>query len=89
MVAELGLIKVLNVPQEFCFQGTAAEIVQQLANVLAVELPASITNVWVGPTEPPDTQNWALWVARNNAGTFVGLRVVSDGVWLQVVDPPP
>lgn len=81
MVAQQGLVKVLEVPQNFCFQGTAGDILTQIANHLAVQLPETISNVVVSASEPSDIQNTALWVRTDNAGNFIGLYVVSEGNW--------
>lgn len=88
MVAQLGLVKVLGLPQDFCFKGTAADILQLIASYLAVELPESITNVVVGNSEPTDIQNTALWIRQNASGTFQGLYVVSGGQWVPIYPVP-
>lgn len=81
MIAELGLLKVLGVPQNFCFEGSAADILQQIATHLGVSLPDSISNVWVGSSEPPNSQTYALWVRQDNAGNAIGLYVIDGGSW--------
>lgn len=85
MAAELGLIKVLNLPQSFCFQGSAADIIQQIAAALAVDLPDTITNVYVGPNAPVNPQDTAIWVRQDNSGLFLGLYVVSNGQFVLAV----
>jgi hypothetical protein len=79
---QLGLVKVLDVPQNFCFRGTAGDILQQIAAALAVQIPSTITNVEVGNEEPVDIQNIAIWVRQDNAGNFIGLYVVDGGKWV-------
>lgn len=77
-------VEVVNLPQEFCFRGSAADILTQIAASLGVKLPASITNVVIGNTEPVNPQVTALWVRTDGAGNFIGLYVVSDGNWVNV-----
>lgn len=81
MVAQLGLVKVLNIPQNFCFQGSAGDILQQIAANLAVQLPSSITNVVVGNSEPTNIQTTAIWVRQDGSGQFIGLYTVNEGSW--------
>lgn len=84
MASQLGLVKVLSLPETFCFTGTAGDILIQIANALAVDLPDSISNVIVSASEPVDTQNTAIWVRTDNSGTFIDLYVVSVGQWVSL-----
>lgn len=81
-----GAVKVVNLPDLACFTDFA-DFVQKLADSLVIEIPDSITNVVVGNSEPTDS-NTALWVRRDNSGTFVGLYVYTSGVWAPIYPVP-
>lgn len=78
-------IKVLGLPQTFCFTGTTANIIQQIADALVAEAgDGDFSNVVVGNSEPTNPQTTALWIRQDNSGTFVGLYVYSGGTWLAI-----
>jgi hypothetical protein len=64
------------------------EFVQALPSMLAVEVPASVSNVSVGNTQPNDDERDNLWVRKDNSGSFMGLFVYSQGAWQQIYPPP-
>lgn len=82
-----GAVKILNLPDVACFE-TIQQWAAALAEQLVIEIPSTITNVVIGNSEPTDSQNTALWVRRDNAGTFIGLYVFSSGAWLQIYPVP-
>lgn len=87
MVDYAANLKVKGLPQNFCFKGTAADIMQQIASFLIAQVPNSITNVWLGNSEPT-SPNYALWVRQDNSGNFLGLYAFTEGSWVQIVAAP-
>lgn len=79
-------LKVLGIPETFCYENVT-QFVQALATNLVAVIPTSITNVVVGNIEPNDTQRFSVWFRLNNAGTFVGIYVFSDGKWVPLFPP--
>lgn len=68
------------------------EVINALPNLLAPEMPNSITNVIVGNTQPTDSQTSSIWFRLSNSGSFLGIYVFSQGAWHQIypvnVDTP-
>ena len=81
-------LRVLNLPQNFCFQGDAAQILQQIAASLVGQLPMGASNVVIGNSEPTDPAVTALWLRTNNSGAFVGIYVFDSGSWVQIYPVP-
>lgn len=79
-------LKVLGIPENFCYE-SMPQFIQALTQFLVAVIPTSITNVVVGNIQPNDTQRFTLWVALDNAGKFVGLKVYSEGEWVLLFPP--
>lgn len=78
-----GAIKINDLPDLGCFT-SFEELLKALPTFLTVEIPSTITNVIVSNVQPLDDQRDALWVRRNNAGSFVGLYIYASGTWRQI-----
>lgn len=81
-----GAVSVVNLPDVSCFENFS-DFVVALAASLAIEIPQSITNVVIGNSEPTSTTT-ALWIRRDNSGTFVGFYVYSSSSWVQIYPVP-
>jgi len=74
-------------PTTACFT-TVGDFIEALPNFLVAEIPTSITNVIISNIQPLDSQRMTVWFRLNNAGTFIGIYVFSDGTWIQMFPPP-
>lgn len=83
----VGTVKVRNFPEEFCFE-TFEQFLAALQELLVVEIPASVTNVIVSNLEPSSSQRSSVWFRYDNAGSFIGIYLFTDGEWIQVLPPP-
>jgi len=83
----IGQLILKALPELECFTNFT-DFLKALPGLYAVEIPASVTNVIVGPAQPSSSQTSSIWVRVNNAGTFLGIYVFSDGNWIQVVPAP-
>lgn len=82
-----GSVKIVGLPDLACFE-TVQQWAAALASQLAIEIPDTITNVVIGNSEPINSQTTALWIRRDNSGTFVGLYIYSSGAWVQIYPVP-
>lgn len=80
IIAPLELIGFLD---GTCFE-SIQDFLTQLPNYLVAKIPASITNVIVGPFQPTDTQRDSIWFKTDNSGAFVGIYAFSSGTFTQV-----
>lgn len=78
-----GSIKINDLPDLGCFT-SFEELLKALPTFLTVEIPNTITNVIISNVQPLDDQRDALWIRRNNAGSFVGLYIYASGTWRQI-----
>jgi len=79
-----GALKILNLPDLACYT-SYAEAIQAIVANIGVELPqGDLTNVVVGNQQPSNSQLDALWIRKDNSGTFLGIYVYSGGEWVQI-----
>lgn len=64
----------------FCFT-SMQDFVQQLPNIIAAEVPGSVTNVVVSNIQPSDSQTTNIWFRLSNSGSFLSINVFSAGAW--------
>lgn len=74
-------------PSTACFTNIG-EFIESLPNFLIAQIPTSITNVIISNIQPLDSERNTIWFRLNNAGTFIGIYVFSDGTWIQMFPPP-
>lgn len=86
MTEVTGAIKFIDVPNDFCIT-TITELVKFIQKHGMVEFNASsITNVYVGTSQPTDTS--VIWFQISPSGNFVGVYVYAQSQWLLVFPPP-
>ena len=78
-----GVLKIDNLPDTECFTSWS-DFLKRLPYLLSVELPASVTNVNVGSSQPTDDERDNLWVRKDNSGSFLGLFIYAQGSWRQI-----
>lgn len=69
-----------NIPENACFENFR-QLLEALPQYLAVQIPASITNVIVSNVQPSSSQTTSIWFRVSNAGGFMGIYVFSQGNW--------
>lgn len=74
-----------------CFT-TWQDFIKDLPDLIAAEVPNSITNVIISNVQPSSSQTTSIWFRLSNDGSFLGLYVFSAGAWHQIypvnVDTP-
>lgn len=80
-------IVVVGLPETFCFE-TFRDLLLALPQFLSVEVPNSVTNVIVSPSQPLDSQTTSVWCRTNNAGGFEGIYVFANGEWVPIYPAP-
>ena len=83
----IGQLLLKTLPELQCFTNFT-DFLKALPDLYAVAVPSSVTNVIVGPSQPTSSQTSSVWVRINNAGTFLGIYVFSDGKWIQICPAP-
>lgn len=79
-----GNLVVKNLPETFCFE-SAHDLIEQLPSLLGVEIPsANVSNVVVSNAQPTDSETTKIWFRFNNAGSFVGIYVFTEGAWTPI-----
>lgn len=79
----VGAIKLTGLSELQCITNPE-EFAQALARAMVVEIPNFNQGVHVGPTEPSSPTTAGIWVKTDNAGTFLGFYVYSEGAWIAV-----
>lgn len=74
-------------PSTACFTNIG-EFIEALPQFLVAQIPTSITNVIISNIQPLDSERNTVWFRLNNAGSFIGIYVFSDGTWIQMFPPP-
>lgn len=82
-----GAIKLDGFREGQCFT-SIDDYTKALPGMLAVEIPASITNVTVSADQPTDDERDNLWFRRDNSGSFLGLYLYAQGAWQQIYPVP-
>lgn len=82
-----GSIKLDNLIETGCFT-SIDDFLKRLPDMLTVEIPADVTNVTIGSTQPNSDQLNNLWIKKDNSGSFVGLFLFAQGGWNQVYPVP-
>lgn len=83
----VGELRVTELVDALCLENIP-EFVKSLARVLVPVFSQTITNVYVGPGEPPSTERGFVWFRTDNSGSFLYIAVYSGGQWLQVFPAP-
>jgi hypothetical protein len=78
-----GTLK-LDTFQEGRVYSNVDDLIQSLADIFAIEIPTTVTNVIVSSEEPGDDFKTGVWVRRNTAGTFSGIYLFQAGAWTKV-----
>lgn len=82
-----GALKVTGLLEDLCIE-SLQELIQTLPQLLSVQIPASITNVTIGPEQPGDSERQNLWIRTDNSSDFVGIYIYALGQWRQVYPVP-
>ncbi len=82
-----GAIKLNSFPDRACFSSWG-DFITQIPSFLSVEIPASISNVLVGTTQPTEDDREKLWLRRSTNGSFIGWYVFSAGAWAPFYNIP-
>lgn len=78
-----GGLVVQNIPENACFT-SFVELLKALPTYLGVQIPDSVTNVIVSNIQPTSGDTTKVWFRLNNAGSFVGIYVFSQGEWRNI-----
>lgn len=78
-----GAIKLDGLLDTRCFQSWE-DFVKALPQLLAVEIPTSITNVTVGNLQPSEDERDHLWMRKDASGSFVGIYLYGQGAWRKI-----
>lgn len=82
-----GSLVVQGMLEDKCFE-SVKDFILALPNILAVELPSSISNVTVGNVQPADYERDNLWIRKDNDGGFIGIYVFAKKNWQQIFPVP-
>lgn len=82
-----GALKLDSFLEDKCFTNWESFILS-IPTMFSVEVPAGITNVNVGNSQPTDDERDNLWVRKDNSGSFLGFYVYSQGAWRNIYPPP-
>jgi hypothetical protein len=83
----VGELVLKALPELQCFTNFN-DFLKQLPALYAVEVPSTVTNVIVSPSQPTSNQTSSVWIRMSNASQFYGLYVFSEGQWIQIVPAP-
>lgn len=86
-ITVIGELVLKALPELQCFTNFT-DFLKALPSLYAVEVPSSVTNVIVSPSQPTSSQTSAVWIRTSASGTFLGMYVFSDGAWMQIVPAP-
>lgn len=75
-----GALKLTSAIDRQCFT-SFTDFVEKLPSLLSVEVPASVSNVVIGPSEPGQDDIDKLWLRRDNNGSFLGWYAFQNGNW--------
>ena len=78
-----GAIKLDNFPETCCFT-SFEEFMKALPEYLSIEIPKSITNVYVGYNQPSEADTDTVWFRTGAGSSFIGIFIYSLGQWRQV-----
>ncbi len=77
-----GALKINNLPDLACKEiNSFADALKALAQFSTIELPASITGVVFGASEPSESEVNKIWARTDNNGNFIGFYVFTAGEW--------
>lgn len=82
-----GAIKVGSLLEEACVTDWPSAV-KAIAAALSIEVPATVSNVTIGPSQPGDSERQNLWVRTDNSSDFVGLYIYALGQWRQIYPVP-
>jgi len=80
-------LKINGLPDLACFESFEA-FLQSLPEFLVGEISGSVTNVVISNQQPGEDERDKIWFRLTNSGTFIGVYVFSEGVWVQLFPPP-
>lgn len=83
----IGDLVLKALPELQCYTNFT-DFLKALPSLYAVEVPATVTNVIISPSQPTSSQTSSVWIRTNNAGTFLGVYVFSQGQWVKIVPAP-
>lgn len=86
MTTITGVIKFVNVPNDFCLTDITALIKFIQKNGRIEFDAANVTNVVVSQDQPADTS--VVWFAISDSGNFIALRVYVQSQWVNVFPAP-
>lgn len=76
-------IVLTGLPDTKCFTSWQ-DFIQDLPNILAAEVPSSVSNVVVSNVQPNSSQTTSVWFRTSNSGSFIGIYVFAQGEWHQI-----
>lgn len=80
-------IKIDGLPDDYAYTDMRS-FIEFLVDHLVVDIPNEITNVVMSATQPGDNERDSVWLRRNNAGSFIGIYLYSNGAWSQFFPAP-
>ena len=83
----IGKLVLKALPELQCFTNFN-DFLKALPSLYAVEVPSTVTNVIVSPSQPTSSQTSSVWVRTNNSSQFLGIYVFSEGNWIQICPAP-
>lgn len=83
----IGELVLTAVPELQCYKNFT-EFLKALPSLFAVQVPSTVTNVIVSPSQPTSSQTSSVWIRTNGAAEFVGIYVFSGGEWIKVCPAP-
>lgn len=83
-------ILIQNLPDLACTEiNSFLDALKALTVYGSVDIPASITNVIVGVSEPTSNDANKIWFRYDNSGNFLGIYAFQAGQWRQVIQNIP
>ncbi len=83
----IGELVLKTLPELQCYKNFT-EFLKDLPNLYAVNVPATVTNVIVSPSQPTSSQTTSVWIRTSTDATILGLYVFSGGKWVQIAPAP-
>jgi len=83
----VGDLVLKALPELECFTNFT-DFLKALPSLYAVEVPSTVTNVIVGPSQPTSSQTSSVWIRTDSSGGFIGVYVFSQGQWRLIIPGP-
>lgn len=84
----LGALKPLGIPQNACYE-SFSQLMKDLPNWFAVEIPENISNVVVSVTEPGEDSRGKVWYRISGTGVFIAQYMFFNGTWKRLYQYAP